>query len=1147
MKQIKKLGGVIALCFVILVGIKAQPVINRVEYYVNTDPGYGLGIALPITAAANLNSLSFSLNISSYPIGLTIVGVRSRDANGAWSHDNRWLIAKLPQQTSTPNINRTEYYINTDPGYGNGTPVTISPAGTDGTGGFAIDITNQPIGITVVGVRSRDSKGAWSHDNRWLIAKLPQQSSTPTITRTEYYINTDPGYGNGTPVVISPAGTDGTGSFTIDISNQPIGLTIVGVRSRDSKGAWSHDNRWLIAKLPVENAKRTIKRVEYYIDADPGYGKGIAIAIVPANDLPNRVINANISGLASGKHYIFYRSQDEQNAWSHDNVDSFTLASSQPAPVLVVNSISKKTFCAGDSIKIGYQVTGNYTGANSFKAFLSDANGSFTSEVEIGSITSTSSGIIAGKLPSHVPEGTGYKVRIKSSTPALTGETSGATLTIHDRPTAQTITGLSSTNGSETWPYTIPTAAGSTWNWIVSNGIKTTGGTTNSGNIQWSAGNAGAIKPAQINVIETNQYGCVGDTSSKLVSIYKLKIGNMLSTDKPCPRDSISITLNTDGLFYTTPAANQFIAELSNASGSFTTPTATATITSAAITGNNQSAGIFKIGVPAGSVNGSNYRIRVRSTNPVFTGDTSVAITILRPNLGADLTKSKCIGFGYNLTSNFTDASLTYAYFTNAFVLLPRPDSVNAGTYNVIGTNSNGCVDTAIVTVTNYPKPNMGANLARSKCIGFGFDLRVDFTNPALSYSYFTNTFMVLSRPDSVAVGIYNVIGTNSNGCTDTVVVTISNYPKPNMGADFVRNKCVGFGYDLRSDFTDATLTYTYFTNNFVTVARPDIATSGTYNVIGTNSNGCKDTVLVTVLDYPKPAMGADFSKSKCTGFGYNLVGNFETAGLTYGYFNNSFVALSRPDSVDAGTHNVIGTNSNGCTDTVKVTIINYPKPSLGVDFARSTCAGLGYNLKTDFSNATLTYTYFSNTFVSLPRPDSVNAGIYKVIGTNSNGCADTVNVTVTNNPKPAIGADTAIFHVCAGETTNLVLLYNTIGLNAVWNTSNPTAAPPGTYRLIVSTGFGCTDTAFAFVILETATWTGTTSNNWHTAGNWNINKVPTLQTHVIIAAGTPNPCSINTADAEAASIQVRPGAVLQLAANRKLAVAKKCATLPAN
>ena len=438
--------------------------------------------------------------------------VLSRDANCAWSHDNRWLIAKLPQQNTTPNISRTEYYVNNDPGYGNGTVVTTNP---DGTGSFTLDITNQPIGLTMVGVRSRDANGAWSHDNRWMIAKLPQQNTTPNITRTEYYVNNDPGYGNGTAVTSNP---DGTGSFMLDITNQPIGLTMVGIRSRDANGAWSHDNRWLIAKLSAENVSRPVKRVEYYIDTDPGYGKGNAIAIEETGNLPNRIINANISGLATGKHYIFYRTQDKLGAWSHDNVDSFSLSSAHAAPVLVVNSITKSIFRASDSLKIGYQETGSYTGANTFKAFVSDANGSFANEVEIGTVSSVNNGILYCKLPDHLQEGSGYKIRIKSSSPVLTGETSGYSLAIHDRPYAQTITGDGNVNQGYSYPYNVPDATGSTWAWTAPAATITQ--TTNSASLLWNT----VGQPQTIKIVETNQYGCVGDTSSKNVNVYPLKI-----------------------------------------------------------------------------------------------------------------------------------------------------------------------------------------------------------------------------------------------------------------------------------------------------------------------------------------------------------------------------------------------------------------------------------------------------------------------------------------------------------------------------------------------------------------------------------------------------------------------------------------------
>ena len=231
-------------------------------------------------------------------------------------------------------------------------------------------------------------------------------------------------------------------------------------------------------------------------------------------------------------------------------------------------------------------------------------------------------------------------------------------------------------NGNETWPYTIPAATGSSWNWVLTNGVKSTGGNTNTISVQWAIGDSNIIKTGGLNVIETNQYGCIGDTSDKLVNIYKLKIRNILSTINPCPKDSVTITVSTDGVFYSTPSANQFIAELSNATGSFTTPAATVTYPGGTITGNSQSVTSIKIGIPGNLPNRNNYRIRIRSSNPVFIGDTSVPINIQKPALGADLTRTKCSGAGYDLRTNFTDATLTYTYYNNAFILLNRPDSV---------------------------------------------------------------------------------------------------------------------------------------------------------------------------------------------------------------------------------------------------------------------------------------------------------------------------------------------------------------------------------------------------------------------------------------------------------------------------------------
>jgi hypothetical protein len=419
----------------------AQPNITRVEYYVNTDPGYGNGTAVSIVPGPNLAGLSFTVDLTPLAAGVHIAGVRSRDANGAWSIDNKWLFVKPYSSigSPTPNVTRVEWYVDTDPGRGNGTAVAISP-GQDIAGlSFSIDIPPLLEGVHIVGVRSRDANGAWSIDNRWLFVKpySINASTVPNITRVEWYLDTDPGQGNATPLTISPGQTTLSDlSFMQSLTNLLSGVHILGIRTRDANGAWSIDNRWLFVKPYTGNAinPRTITQAEYYLDTDPGYGKGTPVALYPKNNIPGKDIFANVTGLTSGKHYIYLRSRDSSAAWSFDYIDSFTVASPIASPVLLINSVAKTSICDRDSVTVGFDASGSYGGGNTFKVFLSDAAGSFAAETEIGSITGTTDGLIKCQIPQHIPQGAGYKLRLKSSNPVLVSAASDFTWNLYDRP-----------------------------------------------------------------------------------------------------------------------------------------------------------------------------------------------------------------------------------------------------------------------------------------------------------------------------------------------------------------------------------------------------------------------------------------------------------------------------------------------------------------------------------------------------------------------------------------------------------------------------------------------------------------------------------------------------------------------------------------
>src|SRR5258708_32479258 len=94
----------------------AQPNISRIEYYIDSDPGYGNGTTVSLSGTNDITT-SFTINLAPLTAGVHIVGVRSLDASGGWSLDNKWLFVKpFPGGGSsvTPNISKIEYFLDSD-------------------------------------------------------------------------------------------------------------------------------------------------------------------------------------------------------------------------------------------------------------------------------------------------------------------------------------------------------------------------------------------------------------------------------------------------------------------------------------------------------------------------------------------------------------------------------------------------------------------------------------------------------------------------------------------------------------------------------------------------------------------------------------------------------------------------------------------------------------------------------------------------------------------------------------------------------------------------------------------------------------------------------------------------------------------------
>ena len=120
-----------------------------------------------------------------------------------------------------------------------------------------------------------------------------------------------------------------------------------------------------------------------------------------------------------------------------DNYDSTTrhrIAKISVNTITVTSLSASSPFCAGATLNVNYLPTATGNTGNVFTAQLSDANGSFTNATAIGTLTATTAGAIPVTIPTNTPSGTGYRIRVISSTPVVTGTDNGTTITINATP-----------------------------------------------------------------------------------------------------------------------------------------------------------------------------------------------------------------------------------------------------------------------------------------------------------------------------------------------------------------------------------------------------------------------------------------------------------------------------------------------------------------------------------------------------------------------------------------------------------------------------------------------------------------------------------------------------------------------------------------
>jgi hypothetical protein len=355
------------------------------------------------------------------------------------------------------------------------------------------------------------------------------------------------------------------------------------------------------------------------------------------------------------------------------------------------------------------------------------------------------------------------------------------------------------------------------------------------------------------------------------------------------------------------------------------------------------------------------------------TSQVQVVVNAL-PAVSGGQNQSVCAGASLVLNGA---GALTYTWnnnIQNGVSFIPNTTQ----TYTVIGTNANGCQNSAQVQVTVNPLPTVGAGLPFGVCSGAYVVLN---GSGAQTYAWSNGIQNAVPFvPGNTQV--YTVTGTDSNGCTDTdqILVTVNSYPQVSAGQN--QTVCAGDSVTLTASGAPSYTWSNGLVNGFSFVP----ASTTTYSVIG-NSNGCLDTAQVTITVNPLPTVSAGQAQTVCAGSSVTLNA---TGASTYLWDNNvqNSVAFI-PDTTQ--TYTVTGTDINGCENTAQITVIVHALPTVSGGQNQSVCAGATLVLN---GAGALTYTW-NNTVQNGVAFIPSTTQTYTVIGTDTNGCQGTDQVLV--------------------------------------------------------------------------------------------------------------------------------------------------------
>lgn len=462
---------------------------------------------------------------------------------------------------------------------------------------------------------------------------------------------------------------------------------------------------------------------------------------------------------------------------------------------------------------------------------------------------------------------------------------------------------------------------------------------------------------------------------------------------------------------------------------------------------------------------------------------TGVANLVNPPALLANVTTTNpacngnCNGVAISTPANATGVvSYTWAapVVTNTTGIL---SSLCAGNYSVSIQDANGCQDIQTFTLTNPPVLNVNPSIGPATCGSPNGSITVIPTGgtPTYSFSWSAPVVSTSSVVTGLAAGIYTVVVTDFNGCTNTLTIPLSNSNGPSSApitssSISCNAQCTGAASVNVGNIVGGTpgYTVTWVTPPSASTVNPQTnLCAGTYTAQITDANSCLLFNSVTISEPTAISILPSLTFPTCNGICDGSI-TLNTSGGTPAYnytWSAGTSTTSVLNSACAGNYTITILDANNCQSTQTVTLPGVQNMIATASVTNNLCFGNCNGTASVIAisgSANPPFTYVWSTSQTGPFIANLCNGVYTYTATDNIGCFNSFTTTIISPTQITSTSSVASpsCNMCNGAGT-VTAVGGTSPYTYSWTSgaSAPTASNlcAGLYQVLVTDGNSCT------------------------------------------------------------------------------------------